>query len=698
MPQSETWKILRKGIAEKLKELKRKYPFLNKEARNKYARDITKDLKDKRLPFSPNGLENVIQQWQKDLEKSEKLTEREKRNIEFSIDLLRTTQKVMKDLKISEEVETTQERITEQAQEIKEKYLEVIGRVSISQYTPSSPSNFYFWVRDDEDIHIEPGCIITVQGKTEEREEKITGIVEDIKAISDVPSSISEFYSTGYGNPSEELAIERPVIREAKARVIIRSDGRVEPVIRKWPVYFATRDEIIDAYAGNIKSEDRMLIGFTHDEKRQPVPVFADFQYIFGFKGAHLNIAGSSGLAAKTSYALFLIISALSYAKRHNTEDIGIIAFNVKERDLLKILEFGKRFKDLDEAIKRLEDDRRAQIRKSSFLWQEAQRNEIDPFEILTEGNVKILEPGENYRFGFKDIIEIGENTPDIFRMLFDPQDIDDNFEALLSGILNDDRLRNSSFNELRDKIQGLFSQTSSQRRSSYRQDVYIGGVPIHFATVSKFLRRLEVAMAQLNKILEERYQRTGIEYRIPIHELKNGQIYIVNIEPLPDRGKRMVFLSILKMVNRILESKREGLNEITLWGGDVVNISTFPSRVAIFIDELNKFAPKGKQYSPIKVPIIDIAARGRSIGLSLIGAEQMASQVDEEILANCSTFAVGRAHPVEVKDKSYDWIRGDLRERITILKPGEILLFHAIHNAPVLIHFPIPLHLIEEI
>jgi len=679
------WRDFQKRIAKKLKE---KMPDLNRTARKRHAYEVIEDFKNWRIDLSTEYLKELLTQLKQEIEVA---SEREKKNLEFRMELIAAAKDALDEIMAGEasrlEASVKIEDIHKKALEITEKYSGVIGRISLSLHTPATPSSFFFWIKDDESIHVEPGTIVTVGGENGER---IVGIVEDVKAMSDVPSSINEFYSTGYGNPEQELSIERPTVREGNARVIKRSDGRVEPIIRKYPVFFATREEIIDAYAGHIKDKDKILVGFTYDERKQPVPVFADFQYIFGYKGAHFNIAGSSGLAAKTSYALFLIMSALSYAKKHQTEDIGIIAFNVKEIDLLRIMDFREEFKNLDQAIEKLAEHVHGHTKISAELWQEAKDNGVDPFDILVDENTKILEPDRDYKYGLTDIIELGENTPDIFRMMFDPQDIDDNFEALLSGII--DEFRNKSFQELdvelKEKLRG---------RTQRSQSILVGGIPIHRLTVDKFLRRLEVARGQLKKILEERTPRIGVTKRVPIHELKSGDIFIINIEPLPDRGKRLVFLSVLKMVNRILEAKREGVTTIRLWSDDT-DISSFPKRVAIFIDELNKFAPRGKEYSPIKYPIIDIAARGRSIGLSLIGAEQMASQVDGEVLANCSTFALGRAHPVEIKDKSYDWVKGDLRERVTILKPGEIIMFHAIHNAPVLLNFPIPLHLIEEV
>ena len=50
-------------------------------------------------------------------------------------------------------------------------------------------------------------------------------------------------------------------------------------------------------------------------------------------------------------------------------------------------------------------------------------------------------------------------------------------------------------------------------------------------------------------------------------------------------------------------------------------------------IDELNKYAPR-EGNSPIKDVLLDIAERGRSLGIILIGAQQTASEVERRIVS----------------------------------------------------------------
>ena len=150
-----------------------------------------------------------------------------------------------------------------------------------------------------------------------------------------------------------------------------------------------------------------------------------------------------------------------------------------------------------------------------------------------------------------------------------------------------------------------------------------------------------------------------------------------------------------MKALHDFLEKRRSDQIS-TKFLGKNIDLSNFPDRIVVFVDELNKFAPWGTGASAIKRDIVDITARGRSIGLSLIGAQQLASKVDEEVLANTSTFAVGRSHPVEIGKPAYGWLPKGLKERATTLERGWMVVWHGAHRRPVFICFPKPLHEIK--
>ena len=73
-------------------------------------------------------------------------------------------------------------------------------------------------------------------------------------------------------------------------------------------------------------------------------------------------------------------------------------------------------------------------------------------------------------------------------------------------------------------------------------------------------------------------------------------------------------------------------------------------------IDELNKYAPR-EGNSPIKDVLLDIAERGRSLGIILIGAQQTASEVERRIVSNSSIKVVGRLDAAEAGRPEYGFL-----------------------------------------
>jgi DNA helicase HerA-like ATPase len=549
-------------------------------------------------------------------------------------------------------------------QEISDQFSGIIGRVTITRNTPATPYDFYFWLKSDNDIHIEPGEFIEVNLA----DTKIAiATVEEIYSISDRETPVSDFYGFSYGQPEEEPPTEIPVIRIGKARIIHRDDGMQAPFINNHTIRKSMARNIQRVLQNMVKPENRVLLGFVEDGFSTLVPVYGDYEYIFGYKAAHVNITGKSGVAGKTSYALFLIASALS--KQDETRSLAVVGFNVKEKDLLAVKNFE--FNSLDDAISELE--KMPGYKDDASMWAKAKEEGVDPIKIFKECS-RIFEPAEDYSYGLQDLLERG---PYVFLSLFDISDIDDKFESLILSIAEQYKDNNTSFIKL---IRDLSSRLDKNRNSQY---INISYTTHHVSTVQKFLNRLNKILH--SQVLEKESPRG---HPLNIDYIETGDFWIIDINPLKDNEKRMVFFSILSDLSSILESKKQG----------DPNFETFPSRVAIFVDELNKFAPSTKSaYSPIKNFLIEIAARGRSIGLSLIGAEQFASQIDEEILGNCSTYLIGKTDNVELSNKFYKKLSEGLQKRVENLKAGQLVLIHEAIKVPIFIRYPIPLHRVGE-
>jgi DNA helicase HerA-like ATPase len=111
---------------------------------------------------------------------------------------------------------------------------------------------------------------------------------------------------------------------------------------------------------------------------------------------------------------------------------------------------------------------------------------------------------------------------------------------------------------------------------------------------------------------------------------------------------------------------------------------------LCVVLDELNKYAP-AEGSSPIKEILLDVAERGRSLGVVLIGAQQTASEVERRIIANSSIRVVGRLDPAEAGREQYGWMPSSLRQRSTILKPGMMVVGQPELPIPMVVEFPFP-------
>ena len=146
--------------------------------------------------------------------------------------------------------------------------------------------------------------------------------------------------------------------------------------------------------------------------------------------------------------------------------------------------------------------------------------------------------------------------------------------------------------------------------------------------------------------------------------------ITVVDIHALHDAAQRFVVGALL---SRIFEEKQGKGRE--------------PLRF-IVLDELNKYAPQ-KGTSPIKEVLIDIAARGRSLGVLLIGAQQSAVDVDGNITRNAALKIVGRLDAGEASE--YRFLTPELRERAARFLPGTMVVDQPLIPAPLPLRFPLP-------
>ena len=111
-------------------------------------------------------------------------------------------------------------------------------------------------------------------------------------------------------------------------------------------------------------------------------------------------------------------------------------------------------------------------------------------------------------------------------------------------------------------------------------------------------------------------------------------------------------------------------------------------------MDELNKYESKDtSKNSPILRQILDVAERGRSLGIVLFGAEQFRSNIHPRVQGNCSTFAFGRTNVIETTTKDYSALPATYKSILTRLEQGEYIIQNPIFRTLLKIRFPKPIY-----
>jgi|GEM_PF-5687943 len=67
---------------------------------------------------------------------------------------------------------------------------------------------------------------------------------------------------------------------------------------------------------------------------------------------------------------------------------------------------------------------------------------------------------------------------------------------------------------------------------------------------------------------------------------------------------------------------------------------------------------------SPILDQVLEVAERGRSLGIVLFGAQQFLSAVHDRVTGNCSTTLLGRTNAAEMAERNYRFLNPDIKVR----------------------------------
>lgn len=193
-------------------------------------------------------------------------------------------------------------------------------------------------------------------------------------------------------------------------------------------------------------------------------------------------------------------------------------------------------------------------------------------------------------------------------------------------------------------------------------------------ATIASLVRRLKAAKAVGFDLLWVRtsFLKFDVSTSRRIDWDKPGQVTVIDISKLRTRPQSFVVGAVLLEVMRSREEK------------------TNQDPVFIFLDELNKYAPRFGG-GPLSSIFRDIAERGRSFRVILIGAEQTASEVDYRIITQSSTTVIGRQKGAELAKPEYSHLTDEQKARAALLQQGEVIVDQPFMRIPITVRFPLP-------
>ena len=503
----------------------------------------------------------------------------------------------------------------------------------------ATPLTFWVAVAPESYLQLDDAVIVdtVVPGRGPLR---IAGIVQDVRARHEGASFDNDVFLVDRGVLPVDTAVAAQVVAT-----------RFEPEIFVPPLpglaAYRARGKDRDEALYLDQMERRVAAGLSRDGE----PMFLDLDFLDGSRGAHVNVSGVSGVATKTTYALFLL-----YALFHSPvlggygANTKALVFNVKGEDLMWLGLPAGPFESVGLWAPVAERSGGQAIPATSGRKDGVQAYYWTVREFVRERYLRFLfAEAEDERSQIADLVARVESHLD--RECQD--DLDHEASVVYAGYPVKDF----------DQLCEIVHENLEDEHSTWRGRLAEG-------TVAAFQRRLDAGRQRIRHLIWGREAEHPERHRI---DWEAAQVSVIDIHGLHDRAKRFVTGVVIK---RLFEEKERRGSRLPL---------TF-----LVLDELNRYAPR-EGWSPIKEVLLDVAERGRSLGMILIGAEQTASEVERRIIANAAFRVVGRLDTAEAQRSEYGFLPAVTRARASILKPGSMILQQPHIPIPIQIRFPFP-------
>ena len=536
----------------------------------------------------------------------------------------------------------------------------VVGRVVATELKPSTPHQFSFWTAPDSAVGIGTIVRVDAEGRV------VFGVVTEGFSYSDWHTPMQAVLGSG-GDPAEASGegSVRADIRLYTAAVLRHLPEEPVQPVPPGAVRLASDADVaialrMDGY-GDGASGHGIPVG-VYASGSLEAPVYVDADFLLGPEAAHLNITGVSGLATKTSAVEFLLSSIFQRFPARKGR-IAAVCFNVKGPDLC--------FLDQEAALG--PEDLRLYARLGLSPEAFGTVRYFAPYK--PDGvNLNTLRSHDALQANTEPLVWGLREVLDYAEVLLNKDDVDAKADALIDFLAErvigrefDDpslgrRFFVRSFSDLDEFFRAIFAKLEEGRGEIWKTH--------HVATIRKIRNRLGNISTRSKGLVTD----DGDVNDLPWGAFADRGLYVVDVAGLDPLAQDLVFARIVSMLREHLERRDLGVEQ-----------------VVVFVDELNKYAPAEGPDTYVRKMLIDIAERGRYLGLVLFSAQQFRSQVQRRVVGNAGTTVLGRMDGDELALPGYATISPATRARLASLPKGELLVRHPHFTHPVFVRFPRP-------
>ncbi|HEY4671590.1 MAG TPA: hypothetical protein VIG78_05980 [Gemmatimonadaceae bacterium] len=543
---------------------------------------------------------------------------------------------------------------------------EALGRVVATERKPNTPHEFHFWTAIDSPVGI--GTIVRVDGARpiDGQIPHIYGIIVEGFSYTDLQSPMHDVLGhDGLPTTAGYAATERAEIRLYTAAVLRQIPEEPLQPVPMGQVFLAGEEDVQVALR---------MDGYLREGANTGIPVgvyraggtdaviYLDADFLLGPEAAHLNITGVSGLATKTSAVEWLLSSLFTHFPAEKGS-IAAVCFNVKGPDLCYLDKPG-RIEQSDEALyEKLGVDPKPFEHVQYFAPYTAKGLSLNTFR----NNEALLDNVVPLTWGLREVLQFAE-------VLLNKDDVDAKADALIDFITQNvvdkeftdpilsKKHKVQSFADLegwfRDVLQGMEKKDGESWRTH------------HVATIRKVRNRLSNISTRCAGLVTD----SGAVSDLPFGSFEDRTVYVVDVANLEEDAQDLIFARIVSKLREHLERRDLGVKHLV-----------------VFVDELNKYAPGDGPDTYVRKMLLDIAERGRYLGLVLFSAQQFRSQVHRRVVGNSGTGLFGRMDPDELSTPGYAVLSPATRTKLATLEKGQLMIRHPHFTQPIFVRFPRP-------